>query len=111
MKNQKFDVWGIVELFGHNKIAGRITEQAVGGCSFVRVDVPGNDNKPAFSRLFGNGAIYSIIVTDEETARLASQSFNSAPFDVWSIRNFVRKITSGETEELPENSFEEDIHY
>ena len=36
----KFDHWCIVELFGHNQIAGKVTEQAIGGQSFVRVDVP-----------------------------------------------------------------------
>jgi hypothetical protein len=32
--------WAIVEIFGHQRIAGRLTEQTIGGCSFVRVDVP-----------------------------------------------------------------------
>lgn len=36
----KFDHWCIVESFGHERIAGRVTEQTIGGCSFIRVDVP-----------------------------------------------------------------------
>lgn len=36
----KFDLWCIVELFGHNRIAGRCTEQNVAGVNMLRVDVP-----------------------------------------------------------------------
>jgi hypothetical protein len=62
-----FDVWAIVELFGHQKIAGRVTEQVIAGQGFVRVDVPAHGEKEGFTRLFGAGAIYSIIPTTQET--------------------------------------------
>jgi hypothetical protein len=35
-----FDQWCIVELFGHTKIAGKVSEAQIGGQSFIRVDVP-----------------------------------------------------------------------
>lgn len=37
---ERFDQWGIVELMGHQRVAGHITEQQVGGTNFVRVDIP-----------------------------------------------------------------------
>jgi hypothetical protein len=49
-QQQKFEQWAIVELFGHQRIAGLVTEQAVGGCSFVRVGVPETPNNPAWTR-------------------------------------------------------------
>ena len=33
-------LWAIVEIFGHTRIAGRISEQSFGGAALVRVDVP-----------------------------------------------------------------------
>lgn len=41
-KNTKttFEGWAIVELFGHNQIAGHITDAAQFGTSMMRVDVP-----------------------------------------------------------------------
>lgn len=64
--NNKFDAWAIVELFGHQVIAGRVTDQALGGETFIRVDVPQTQEKPAYTRLFGKGAIYSITPTTED---------------------------------------------
>jgi len=64
-----FDNFCIVELFGHQKIAGKVTEQVIAGQGFVRVDVPQTKRFPAFTRMFGSGAIYSITPVDEETCK------------------------------------------
>lgn len=39
-KQTKFETHAIVELFGHNQIAGKVTEQTISGQSFFRIDVP-----------------------------------------------------------------------
>lgn len=92
MEQKNFEEWAIVELFGHQKIAGRISEQAIGGCSFVRVDVPKTNTVPAFSRLFGNGAIYSITITDERSATIAAQAFTPEPMDKWTVDHHLRSL-------------------
>ena len=66
-----FEAWAIVELFGHQKIAGLVTEAVIGGCSLIRVDVPECGDQPAYTRYFGQGAIYSITPVSEEIARSA----------------------------------------
>jgi len=81
---EKFDSWAVVELFGHQQIAGRVTEASIGGCSFLRVDVPdqpaipasevhtwdhGQPATPAYTRYFGQGAIYAMSPCTEEAAR------------------------------------------
>jgi hypothetical protein len=90
---KQFEEWAIIELFGHQKIAGRVSEQQIGGCSFVRVDVPKTQNVPAFSRLFGNGAIYSITVTDERSATMAAQMFTPEPMDRWTVDHHIKALT------------------
>ncbi len=82
-ETQKFDSWAIVEVFGHQKFAGRVTEQAIGGASFVRVDVPAVEGSPAFTKLFGASAIYSITPVTEELARKAVKACHSEPISVY----------------------------
>ena len=83
-EQEKFDSWAVVELFGHQQIAGRVTEASIGGCSFLRVDVPdqpaipgdaayqwdkGQPATPTYTRYFGNGAIYAMSPCTEAAAR------------------------------------------
>ncbi len=73
----------VVELFGHQKIAGLVTEQVIAGQGFVRVDVPETKRHPAFTRMFGAGAIYSITPVSEEIALAAAESIYIEPVQVY----------------------------
>jgi hypothetical protein len=84
-QEQRFESWCIVELFGHQRIAGRVTEAQVGGCSFIRVDVPETHAQPAFTRFFGQGAIYSITPVSEEVARAAGEYLRERPVSVYML--------------------------
>jgi hypothetical protein len=74
-----FDVYAIVELFGHARIAGRVSEQVIAGQGFLRVDVPDLQAtkyfppQQGFSRFYGPGAIYSITPVSKEIATQAAQ--------------------------------------
>lgn len=83
--SEKLDTWAIVELFGHTKIAGRISEQQIAGATMLRVDVPEADNQPAFTRFYGPSAIYSITPTDEQTARRAVGVLCTRPITIYGV--------------------------
>jgi hypothetical protein len=80
-----FDQWCIVEIFGHERIAGRVIEQLIGGSSFVRVDVPELEGCPGFTRLYGEKAIYSITPVSEEIARRAAAGMQVKPVNVFQL--------------------------
>ncbi len=79
----KEEQWAIVEILGHSRYAGTVSEHQIGGCSFVRVDIPEIDGTPAFTKLFGNAAIYSITPVSEQIARLVAREFQSRPLTVY----------------------------
>lgn len=79
----KLAAWAIVEIFGHTQISGYVSEYSFGGSAFVRIDVPAVDGVPAFTKLYGQGAIYSITFTDELTARRAVASIRPRPITIF----------------------------
>lgn len=83
MSENTFDTFAIVELFGHARIAGRVSEQVIAGQGFLRVDVPANEQYPGFTRMYGTGAIYSITPVDESIARAAAAGMRERPVNVY----------------------------
>lgn len=77
-ETEHFEAWGIVDLFGHTRLAGRISEQTIGGETFIRVDVP-REGEAFHTRLFGKGAIYGISLTDEPIAREVAKRSSARP--------------------------------
>lgn len=71
--------WMIVELFGHQRIAGKVSEFAFGGGTFVRVDVPEVGELKGFTRFFGEKAIYSMSPVTEEIARRLVAAWRVVP--------------------------------
>lgn len=81
MAEDKFERWAVVELFGHSRIAGLVSESTIGGCAFIRVDVPAENGGAGFefTRYLGQGAIYAINIVDELVAREAAKRFRVRP--------------------------------
>lgn len=103
MTEQKpYEGWAIVELFGHQQIAGRISEQAIGGSSFVRVDVPELPDAQPFTKFFGGAAIYAITPTDEQTATIAASAIKARPVQAWIVP------AAPERRHLPASDFYDD---
>lgn len=106
MNEAKFESWGLVELFGHQRVAGRITEQQVGGCNFVRVDIPQGEG--FYTRLFGQGAIYAINLTDEAAARVLATRYADRPPYAYELESAQRRLTAPEAHDFEQVEPEDD---
>ncbi|HLF11851.1 MAG TPA: hypothetical protein VJA26_11610 [Gammaproteobacteria bacterium] len=90
-ETQRFEAWGIVALFGHKQIAGRISEQTIGSETFIRVDVPnGTDVDGYHTQLFGKGAIYSMSLTDEAIARAFAKRSTERPVSAYDVAQLLK---------------------
>jgi hypothetical protein len=62
-----------------------------------KVDVPGNDQEPAITRLLNPSAIYAINPVTEEVMLQMSKAFAVKPIHLWDIReHFERMIPRGD---------------
>lgn len=86
-QQEKFEAWAVVDLFGHQRLAGLVTEQQLGGETFIRVDVPKNDGY--YTRLFGKGAIYSLSLVDETIAREVAKRHEPAPVHRFELQHLL----------------------
>jgi hypothetical protein len=85
-KAEKFETWGLLELFGHQRLAGKLTEQTIGGCAFIRIDVPPVGDVQGYTRFFTNGAIYSMTPTTETIARGLANRLQATPVQPYDFR-------------------------
>ena len=89
---EKLELFAIVELFGHTKMAGKVTEQSIGPATFVRVDVPETPSQPSFSRLLNPSAIYAINPVTEDVMLYMAENFSAKPIESWDIKRMHEKL-------------------
>lgn len=85
-----FESWGIVELMGHQRAAGRISEEEIGGSKLLRIDIPDGDTYRTV--FYGSSAIYALHVTDEAAARAAAKRSGSQPTYAWELERYARSL-------------------
>ena len=76
------DLWAIVEVMGHSKYAGRVSEHTGLGVPLVRVEVPEVQGQPAFEKLLGGAAIFGVTPCTEEAARAAAEYLCVRPLNM-----------------------------
>lgn len=94
----------VLELFGHQRIAGYISEHNFAGASFVRVDVPEVGTTPAFSKMFHPNAVYAFNPVDVETMMFVAEQCRIKPLTAFDLSEMRRKMQTA----LPEEAFDPD---
>lgn len=94
--------WAIVELMGHRRIAGKISEVQRFGAPFCQLDVPHGDGFR--SSLYGGSAIYGVHFCNEREAREAAKHASPRPFS-WILDR--AQLSAGDGEPAPRGDFDE----
>ena len=89
-----FEGCAILELMGHRRLAGYISEATIAGAPFLRIDIPG---EPAATQYYSAAAVYAITPTTEETAGKVAAIGRPAPVQRWELP----AATEPDTEEEP----------
>lgn len=123
--DDKFKAWAVLELFGHTRLAGLVSEAQIGGSSFVRIDVPevaphveteerkklgysDRQGRPPFTKFYGPGAVYAISPCTEEVARAVAATIRAVPIDAFDITSLVKQYAAANRAALPDRSYEEE---
>lgn len=87
-----FRAWALVEVMGHRKLAGEVSEQVIAGAGFIRVDVPEVPGAEAFTSFFRPGSIYAITPVAEAVARHWCASHRERPIEVYGDSALARAL-------------------
>ena len=80
-----FESWAILELMGHRRMAGLVSEQTIGGQAFLRIDVPETKEQAAFTQFYGAGSVYCMTPTTEEIARAVAAMSQVKPVQKYEL--------------------------
>ena len=68
-----FSEWAILELMGHRRLGGIVSQAEVGGIPFLRIDVYRSD-ATIFTQFYGKAAVYCLTPTTEEVAKAVART-------------------------------------
>jgi hypothetical protein len=90
MQNEKFNQWAILELLGHRRLAGCVSEETIAGVSMLRIDIPAGDpmnlTGKYTTQFYSPSAVYCITPTSEEIVRVFCKNHQPTPIQSWELR-------------------------
>ncbi len=85
----KFEDWAILELMGHRRLAGYVTEQEIAGASFLRLDVHTADSIVA-TQFYSPASVYCLTPTTEDIARALGERSQPQPVQRYELAPAAR---------------------
>lgn len=83
---EAFEGWCIIEQMGHKRMAGYVSDQVIGGHSFIRVDIPGPDGTQVATQFITGQTIYAITPCTEAVAKAVALNCQPKPVNVWDLQ-------------------------
>lgn len=104
-KEQK-EMWALIELFGHQRIAGKVTQCELGAGALIRVDVPAIGDRAPLTKFYNVKAIYGITPVDQATCERMAKDIRAEPISEYSIQREMARLTSGGNNDQGEMDFD-----
>lgn len=86
---EPFEGWAILELMGHRRLAGYVSEVELAGAGMLRLDIPavgdGADENMATTQFYSPSSLYCLTPTTEEVARRAAYLSMPRPVSRWEL--------------------------
>lgn len=84
-ENDNFGMWAILELMGHVRVAGFVTEHELFGSKLGRIDIPAEDGQ-GVTQFFGGQTVYRLTPVSEQVARAFAERNRPRPVHVYELQ-------------------------
>jgi hypothetical protein len=81
--SEPFESWAIVELMGHVRMAGKVSQVEMLGAVLGRIDIPQGDG--FVTQFFGGGSVYRLTPCGEAEARAVAAANTPQPVHHWEM--------------------------
>jgi hypothetical protein len=90
-EDNSYQGWAILELMGHVKLAGKLSEQKLAGMSFLKIDIPARpgtavEGEFSATQFINPSSIYRLHPVAEEVARAVAASIAPDPVTKWDVK-------------------------
>lgn len=85
-KAEAWTGWAVLELLGHRRLGGYLSEQVIAGASMLRIDVPSAcGDGVAMTMFYSPAAVYCITPVGEDEARAVARQSQPQPVQRWEM--------------------------
>lgn len=115
-----FKEWVVLELMGHRKLAGLLTEQEIAGHGFLRLDIStgvryrpdgSSIEESVATQFYSPSSVYAITPVSERTAREFAQRHQPEPVTRWELPQLSPPTSPMDLDRDPERDREEDLPF
>lgn len=85
VEKEKLKEFAVVEMMGHRKVVGKISESDIGLSSLLRVDVLNSQGEFERTEYIGQGSIYCLTIVTEQAALAAAAKNSPSPTWAWNL--------------------------
>lgn len=96
---ESFEGWAIVELMGHRRIAGRVSQAEQYGTAMLRIDVPSEKPEEFQTQFYGGTSIYCLTPTTEDIARRVAARSRPSPVHAWEFPQLQVGVDDGDLDD------------
>jgi len=97
-----FEAFCIVEIMGHQVIAGKVSEETHFGAPLMRVDVPKSSKREGFTCYYGGGSIYKITPTTEQIVQAFVEKQDPEPIKPYMLALPTMAAHVEELDDIPD---------
>ena len=96
------ETYCLLELMGHQKVAGLLTETTIAGKGMLRVDIPNEKGQTIHTRFYSPDAVYSISPVDRQICIGIAVKCNVRPVTIYDLAKLIEDKKPGQGEEVLE---------
>ena len=83
-KTDSYEGFAILELMGHRRLAGKVSQGVIGGSPLIRIDIPDATGKET-TQFYSPASLYCLTPTTEEIVKRMAQHNYPAPVNAYEL--------------------------